>query len=117
MASQVCKPNVLQMTAGEAKRYLQALDKPTLVQFAADWCGYCEASKPEVSKASQELCGAARVVRVNVDKSPKLANSFKVNDLPDFVVLSKGKIVARVKGYADHKTLVAAVRKALKGKR
>lgn len=117
MSNQSCKPNVLQMTAGEARRYLAAQDKPTLVQFAADWCGFCEASKPEVARASQELCGSARVVRVNVDKSSKLADAFKVNDLPDFVVLSKGKIVARVKGYADHKTLVKAVRKALARRR
>lgn len=117
MSNQVCKPNVLQMTAGEAKRYLEALDKPTLVQFAADWCGYCEASKPEVSKASQVLCDRARVVRVNVDKAPQLANKFKVDALPDFVVMHRGRIVARVKGYADHATLVKAVNKALRQKR
>ena len=116
MSTTVCKPNVLQMTASEAKRYLEALDKPTLVQFAADWCGYCEASKPEVSKASQVLCNRARVVRVNVDKAPQLADKFKVDALPDFVVMHKGKIVARVRGQADHKTLVAAVNKALRAK-
>lgn len=113
----VCKPNVMTMTAREAKRFLEAQDKPTLVQFAADWCGYCEASKPEVSKASQELCDTARVVRVNVDKAPQLANKFGVDALPDFVVMSKGRVIARIKGYADHKTLVAAVKKALRMRR
>lgn len=109
-----CKPNVLQMTAGQAKKYLEAQDKPTLVQFTADWCGYCEATKPETSKASQVLCDRARVVRVDVDKAPQLADRFKVEALPDSVVLYKGKIIARVKGQADSKTLVAAVAKALK---
>jgi thioredoxin-like negative regulator of GroEL len=115
--AQTCKPNVLQMTAGEAKRFLEASDKPTLVQFAADWCGYCEASKPAVAQASQVLCDRARVVRVNVDKAPKLADRFKVEELPDFVVMHKGKIVARVKGQADAKTLIAAVNKAFQAKR
>ena len=117
MTAQTCKPNVLQMTAKEAKRYLEASDKPTLVQFAADWCGYCEASKPAVSQASQVLCDRARVVRVNVDKAPQLADKFGVNELPDFVVMHKGKIIARVKGQADAKTLIAAVNKALRQKK
>lgn len=117
MSNQICKPNVLQMTAGQAKRYLEALDKPTLVQFAADWCEHCEASKPELSAASQMLCERARVVRINVDKAPKLADKFKVDALPDFVVLHRGRVVARIKGATDRATLVRAVNKALKQRR
>jgi thioredoxin-like negative regulator of GroEL len=105
------------MTPGQAKQFLEAQDKPTLVQFAADWCDFCEASKPELSAASASLCSQARVVRVNVDKAPKLADKFGVNELPDFVVMHKGKVVARIKGYADRKTLLKAVAKALKAQK
>lgn len=112
--AQSCRPNVMKMTAGDAKRFLEAQDKPTLVQFAADWCGHCQDSKPEVAAASAELCDSARVVRVNVDKAPQLADKFKVNELPDFVIMSKGKIVARIKGSQDRRVLVAAVRRVQK---
>jgi thioredoxin-like negative regulator of GroEL len=105
------------MTAGQAKKFLEAQDKPTLVQFAADWCEFCEASKPEVEATSAALCDRARVVRVNVDKAPQLADKFGVNALPDFVVMHRGKVVARIKGYADRKTLLNAVAKALKGRK
>jgi thioredoxin-like negative regulator of GroEL len=114
MSTNSCRPNVLQMTAGQAKRFLEAQDKPTLVQFAADWCEFCQASKPEVEATSAALCDRARVVRVNVDKAPQLADKFGVNALPDFVVMHKGRVVARIKGYADRKTLLKAVAKALK---
>lgn len=116
MVANSCKPNVLQMTAGQAKRFLEAQDKPTLVQFAADWCEFCQASKPEVEATSAALCDQARVVRVNVDKAPQLADKFGVNALPDFVVMHKGRVVARIKGYADRKTLLKAVTKALRRK-
>jgi thioredoxin-like negative regulator of GroEL len=105
------------MTAGQAKKFLEAQDKPTLVQFAADWCEFCEASKPEVEAASAALCDRARVVRVNVDKAPQLADKFGVNALPDFVVMHRGKVVARIKGYADRKTLLRAVSKALQARK
>jgi thioredoxin-like negative regulator of GroEL len=117
MSTNSCRPNVLKMTAGQAKKFLEAQDKPTLVQFAADWCEFCEASKPEVEATSAALCDRARVVRVNVDKAPQLADKFGVNALPDFVVMHRGKVVARIKGYADRKTLLNAVAKALKGRK
>lgn len=112
-----CKPNVLTMSPGQAKKFLEAQDRPTLVQFAADWCGFCEESKPELEATSAALCDRVRVVRVNVDKAPKLADKFGVNELPDFVVMHKGKVVARVKGYADRKTLLGAVGKALRAQK
>ena len=50
----------------------------TLVDFYADWCGPCRMLTPIIESIAEDLQGKANVVKVDVDKSPKLAARFGV---------------------------------------
>ena len=70
---------------------------PVLVEFGADWCGPCKVVAPELKALANELEGKARVVTVDIDRSPVLARELGVSR-PTFVVFDKGRPVGAHSG-------------------
>lgn len=64
--------------------------KPVLVDFYADWCGPCKEMPPVLKKVKQELKDV-RIIKVNVDRNPFIANRYKVNRLPTLIVFKDGE--------------------------
>ena len=60
----------------------------TLVDFYADWCGPCRMLTPIIESIAEDLQGKANVVKVDVDKSPKLAARFGVRGIPTVIVMT-----------------------------
>ncbi|MBX3127357.1 MAG: thioredoxin [Polyangiaceae bacterium] len=69
------------------------VDLPVLVEFGAEWCGPCKTVAPELERLAQELSGKARVVQVDIDRSPLLARELGVQSVPTFVVFHQGRPV------------------------
>ena len=66
---------------------------PVLIDFYADWSAPCKTIAPEVEAVARDLEGRAKVVKVNIDKSPALAKSLRVQSVPTFMVFVKGRSV------------------------
>ena len=66
---------------------------PVLVEFYADWCAPCKQIAPDIEATSRDLEGKAKVVKVNIDKSPMLAQSLRIQSVPTFMVFAKGRPV------------------------
>src|SRR5688572_32001149 len=66
---------------------------PVLVEFGAEWCGPCKVVAPELAALAQELAGRAKVVAVDVDKSPMLAQALRIQSVPTFYVFKGGQPV------------------------
>jgi thioredoxin 1/putative thioredoxin len=64
-----------------------------LVEFGAEWCGPCKTVAPELEALSRELEGKAKIVAVDIDKSPLLARELGVQSVPTFVVFQQGRPV------------------------
>jgi thioredoxin 1/putative thioredoxin len=71
---------------------------PVLVEFGAEWCGPCKQVAPELAALAQELTGKAKIVTIDIDKSPVLARQMGVQAVPTFVVFSRGRPVAGKSG-------------------
>jgi thioredoxin 1 len=85
---------------------------PVLVDFWASWCGPCRVQLPIVEEISRGEAGRARVVKVNVDEQPELAQRFGIASIPTLLVFSKGQVRERFVGVQSATTLRAALRAA-----
>lgn len=77
---------------------------PVLVDFYADWCGPCKMLAPlleEIASGNPNV----KIVKVNVDESPELANRYQINSIPSLKVFKSGKVVAQHVGLADKRRL------------
>jgi thioredoxin 1 len=70
---------------------------PVLVDFYADWCGPCKQLAPVLGAVAQEI-HAAKVVKVNVDESPDLADRYSISLVPTLIVFKDGQVVAKQAG-------------------
>lgn len=71
---------------------------PVLVDFTATWCGPCKTVAPEVEAVAQELQGKAKVVKVDIDQSKRIAQSLRIQAVPSFIVFQRGRPVAAEQG-------------------
>lgn len=80
-------------------------DKPTLVDFYADWCGPCRMVAPTVEEISAERADI-NVVKVNVDDSPELAIRYGVSSIPTLIVFRGGEPKAKAVGVKTKAQLI-----------
>ena len=71
-------------------------------KIKAAWEG---AEKPEVDALAKDLEGKAKVVKIDIDKSPFLAKQFRVQSVPMFFVFAQGRIVDGQAGALTKKAL------------
>jgi thioredoxin 2 len=68
---------------------------------------------PEFERAAAALEPEARLVKVNVDEEPALAERFAVRSIPTLVLAFQGRELARVAGARSATQLVEWVRREL----
>jgi thioredoxin 1 len=90
-------------TADFANKVLKS-DVPVLVDFYADWCGPCRRLAPVLDQIARDTPNA-RVVKVDIDDHPQLAQKYGVRSIPNVMVFKNGEVTAQRTGLADRESL------------
>ncbi|MGL4950360.1 MAG: thioredoxin [Mycoplasma sp.] len=88
------------MIAKNKEEFEAGLDKGVvLVDFFAEWCGPCKMLLPIIDDIANTWKDG-KVIKVNIDDIPELAEKFGVQTIPTLVYLKDGKEVERSIGFA-----------------
>ena len=92
-------------TAAELDQIIsQTKDSLIVVDFSAEWCGPCRMIAPVFDELALATADAGAVFcKVDVDKTPELADRYEVQGMPTFVFIKDGAVVERFAGASAQK--------------
>lgn len=98
-----------------SKRFYQIINssKPVLVDFYADWCVPCRMMPPILKEVKDLYKQNIRILKVNVDHHPEIANVFNVNNIPAVIVFQNGKMQWHGLGVQQVNDISFAIRELL----
>lgn len=73
-------------------------DVPVLVDFWATWCGPCRSLAPHLETLATRFAGQAKVVKVDVDHDPEVAERYGIRGIPTLIVFKGGEVVDQIVG-------------------
>lgn len=76
-----------------------------LVDLWAPWCGPCVMVAPILEKLSQEFASSLKIVKVNVDDSPRIAQKYNASSIPMLLFMRDGEIIDTVIGAQPERVL------------
>jgi thioredoxin 1 len=75
-----------------------ASEQPVIVDFWAEWCGPCHAVSPVLDRIVEERSSELRLVKVNIDEEPSLAQRYGIASIPTIILFKGGEPAAHAIG-------------------
>jgi putative thioredoxin len=82
----------------EADVIAASMQVPVIVDFWAAWCGPCKQLAPALEKAVMAQRGKVKLVKVNIDENPDLAQALRIQSIPTVYAFFQGRPIDAFQG-------------------
>jgi thioredoxin 1 len=86
------EPLVRPVTTAQWEQEVLRSELPVIVDFWAPWCQPCRMVSPVVEQIAGMREGAYKVVKVNIDEEPALAQQYEVQSIPMIAMFRNGRL-------------------------
>lgn len=93
-------------------KVMEELNKPIILDCYADWCQPCKKLTPVLEKLTQDHDGKFKLIKLNIDNLPQLAQGLNVKSIPALFLVYRGNIMDTMVG-GDLKRLEEMINTAL----
>ena len=84
-------------------------NKPTLVDFWAEWCGPCKMLTPVIDDIASEYSEKYSIGKVNVDHNSDLAAKYGIRSIPCLLFFKSGEVQEQMVGAVEKSEIVTAL--------
>ena len=88
---------------------------PVLVDFWAPWCGPCKQLTPLLEKLVRAAKGKVRLVKIDIDQNPELAQQLRIQSVPTVYAFLGGQPVTGFAGAQPESQIKALIDKLIAG--
>lgn len=94
------------------REVLEASDL-VLVHFWTPWCGLCKLISPMLETVKENHAKAVKLVSINADDNLKLANIYRLKNVPTIILFQDGKLLEKLDNFQNRDRLKAAIEKII----
>ena len=81
-------------------------ERPVLIDFFATWCQPCKVQSSVLNSVKEQVGEKARIVKIDIDQFPSIANEYNVRGVPTLAVFKNGEMLWKESGVHDVNSLV-----------
>ena len=101
--------NVAAIRSTDFEQEVVKSDKLVIADFWAEWCGPCKMIAPLLDEIARELPDKVKIVKVDVESEPQLAQQFGIYNIPTLLFFKDGKVKEQVVGTVAKKVLLEKI--------
>lgn len=95
---------------GEKFEEIVASETPSIVDFWAPWCGPCRMIAPVLEEIAEEMKGSIKILKVNVDDYPGIAQKFGIMSIPTLLFFKNGENRGKIIGAVPKKEILKKIK-------
>lgn len=103
------------LTEANFQTFVLSSELPVLIDLYADWCGPCKVIAPILEQLSVTYGDRMKFGKVDVEKSPEIAQMFQVQSIPTLAIVQAGRVVDMMVGAQDRATLEQRIQRIIGG--
>ncbi len=84
-------------------------ERPVLIDFFATWCQPCKVQSSVLNSVKEQVGEKARIVKIDIDQFPSIANEYNVRGVPTLAVFKNGEMLWKESGVHDVNSLVGVI--------